>query len=140
MLDSKHTVNFSKGTWHHIEIRERKGPSRGIIPKCACLHERCPKICALEFEDRSHEDTWHQETCARKAAWDLAKNIHKLKKSDKTTFYIFGEAKVMSAPAASTRAEEREFVVDSGVSMHMMSKQELRSEELWMVTGPEIQR
>ena len=36
MWGSKHAVNFSKGTWHQIEIRERKGPSRGIIPKCAC--------------------------------------------------------------------------------------------------------
>ena len=26
-LGSKHTVNFSKGTWHQIKIRERKGPS-----------------------------------------------------------------------------------------------------------------
>ena len=32
-LGSKHTVNFSKGTWHQSKIRERKGPSRGIIPK-----------------------------------------------------------------------------------------------------------
>ena len=35
MLRSKHTVKFSKGTWHQIKIRKRKGPSRGIIPKCA---------------------------------------------------------------------------------------------------------
>ena len=28
-LGSHHTVPFSKGTWHHIKIRERKGPSRG---------------------------------------------------------------------------------------------------------------
>ena len=26
-----HTIKFSKGTWHHIKIRERKGPSRGVI-------------------------------------------------------------------------------------------------------------
>ena len=30
MLGSKHAVKFSKGTWHQIKIRERKGPSRGI--------------------------------------------------------------------------------------------------------------
>ena len=29
-----HTVKFSGSTWHRIKIRERKGPSRGIIPKC----------------------------------------------------------------------------------------------------------
>ena len=26
-LGSKHAVKFSKGTWHQVKIRERKGPS-----------------------------------------------------------------------------------------------------------------
>ena len=66
MLGSKHAVKFSKGTWHQIKIRERKGPSRGIIQECA-PHERSP------FGERPHEETLHQERCARKAAWDFAK-------------------------------------------------------------------
>ena len=32
-LGSKHAVTFSNGTWHQIKIRDRKGPSRGIIQK-----------------------------------------------------------------------------------------------------------
>ena len=92
-----------------------------------------------EFEDRSHEETLIQERCARKAAWDLAKNIYKLKNSDKATFYVPGEVKGKSTPITSKRPEEREFVVDSGASMHMMSKKELSSEELWTVKGPEPQ-
>ena len=74
-----------------------------------------------------------QERCARKAAWDLARNIYKLKNSDKTTFYIPGEVNGMPAPTTSTRPEEREFVVVSGASMHMMSKKELSSEEMGTV-------
>ena len=35
--------------------------------------------CAPRFEDRSQEETSRQESRARKAAWDLAKNIFKLK-------------------------------------------------------------
>ena len=62
-----------------------------------------------------------QKRCARKAAWDLAKNINKLKNSDKTTLYSPIEAWVMPA-LTSTRPEEREFAVDSGASMHTMSK------------------
>ena len=27
---SNHTVKFSKGTWHRVKIRERRGPSRGL--------------------------------------------------------------------------------------------------------------
>ena len=63
----------------------------------------------------------------------FGESIYKLKNSDKTTFYIPGEAKVMSTPIASKRPEEREFVVGSGASMHMMSKQELSSEEMGAV-------
>ena len=70
MLGSKHTVKFSKGTWHQNKIRERNGSSRGIVQLCA-FHERSP--CAPKFEERSYEETLHKERCTRKAAWDLAK-------------------------------------------------------------------
>ena len=93
---SKHAVKFSKDTWHQIKIRERKVPSRGIIHKCE-PHERSP--CAPKFEDRSHEETLTQERCARKAVWDLAKNIYKLK--------CLGEVKGMSTPVTSKRPEKR---------------------------------
>ena len=48
-----------------------------------------------------------QEGCARKAAWDLAKNVDKLKNSDKATFYVPGEVKGMSTLFASQRPEMR---------------------------------
>ena len=83
-LGSKRTVKFPFGIGYQIKIRERKCPLRGIIQKCA-PHERSP--CAPKFGERSHEETFHQERCARKAAWDLARNIYKLKNLDKTTFY-----------------------------------------------------
>ena len=42
---------------------------------------------AVKFEDRSHEETERQQRCALSKAWDLAKNIHKLKEKDMATFY-----------------------------------------------------
>ena len=39
-----------QGTWHHRKIRERKGPSQGVIQKCE-PQERNP--CAPKFEDRT---------------------------------------------------------------------------------------
>ena len=63
----------------------------------------------------------------------LGENIYKLKNSRKATFYVPGDVKGMSTPIASKRPEEREFVVDSGASKHMMSKKELSLEELWRV-------
>ena len=56
------------------------------------------------------------------SAWDLAKNCYKLKNADRTTLCSFTDyVKAMLAPT-STRPVERDFVVDSGASMHMMSK------------------
>ena len=54
-LGSNHTVNFSKGTWHHIKIQERKdGSSWSVIQKCE-PHER--NSCAPEFEERTQVET-----------------------------------------------------------------------------------
>ena len=93
-------------------------------------HERSP--CAPKVEERSHEETMHQGRCARKSAWDLAKNNKMLKNADKTTFCTPGEVKAMPAPT-SRRPEEREIVVDPKASMHMMSKKELSSAEMGTV-------
>ena len=59
----------------------------------------------------------------------FGENIHKLKNSDKTTFYTPIGPRVMLAPT-SKRPEEREFEVDPGTSMHMMSQKELSSDKL----------
>ena len=77
----------------------------------------------------SRGETLHQERCARRAAWDLAKNLYKLKNADKATFYTTMEVRVMLAPTLK-RPEEREFVVDSGASVYMMGKKDESSEEL----------
>ena len=62
--------------------------------------------------------------------WDLAKNAWKLKNTEKATFlYSPIEARAMLAPTSKS-PEEREFVVDSGASMCMLSKKVLISEEL----------
>ena len=67
-----HTIKFSGRTWCEIQIRERKGPSRGVIQKGE-PHERNP--CAPKFEEATSEETSRQEEYARKAAWNLARNI-----------------------------------------------------------------
>ena len=59
----------------------------------------------------------------------FAENIFKLKNPDKATFSTPLEARVMSAPTPK-RPEEREFVVDSGAPVRMMSKKDLSSDEL----------
>ena len=71
----------------------------------------------------------HQERCARGVARNLAKINFKLKNADKATFKTSIEARVVPAPTSKS-PEEREFVVDSGASMHMLSKKDLSSSEL----------
>ena len=111
----KRSLQFSKGTLHPVKIWERKGPSQGVIHRSE-PHERSP--IAPKIEHRSLEETLRHERCARRDAWEMAKNVHKLKEKDKTTFYSPSE--VWSLPASSsTKSEERKFVVDSKASMHM---------------------
>ena len=61
------------------------------------------------------------------------KNIQKLKEKQKNSILAtFG--KLVSACAINLKPEEREFVADSGASMHMISKKDLNSAELEIVT------
>ena len=121
----------SKGTIHRVYATssEYPGKQRTIVGKNQCQSSSSAKSYAVKFEDRSHEETDRQQRCARGKAWNLAKNIYKLKEKDKAAFYFPAEDWVL--PAAPTKErEEREFVVDSGASMHMVSKKDLNSAEL----------
>ena len=83
----------------------------------------------MKFEDRSQEETERQQRCAQSKAWNFAKHIYNLKEKEKAAFSSPAEEWVL--PVASTKEpEEREFVVDSGVGMHMVSKRDLNSAEL----------
>ena len=92
----------------------------------------------MKFEDRSQEETERQQRCARSKAWNLAKHIYKLTEKDKITFYSPSEKWVL--PVASTKEpKERDFVVDPGARVHMVSKKDLNSAELetmWISKNP----
>ena len=105
---------------------ETKGPSPGIIQKCE-PQERV--LWASKFEERTKNEILRQERCARKAAWNLAKGVYNLKRESQDTFYYPAEAWLMPAPS-STNPEERHFVIDSGASVHMLSKKDLSSGQL----------
>ena len=75
------------------------------------------------------ERTRDKTLCTRRAARDLAKVSCKLEIRIKAAFYCPIEAWVMLAPSWN-KPEEREFVVDSEESMHMLSIKDLSSDEL----------
>ena len=120
---------LTKAVLRHANIRHTKLSLGVICP--GNPYQRNPN--APKFEDRSQEETDRQERYAREAAWKMARSILKLKEKHKTTF--FSQLENWCLPSPSTiKPEEREFVVDSGASMHMISKKDLNSAELETVT------
>ena len=112
-------VKFTKAIARHTKIRDQNPSLGDICP--GEPHERSSK--APKFEDRSQEETEWQEQGAREAAWKLAKNVLELKEHEKATFFSPSENRCHLA--STLKPEEREFVVDSGASMHMISKKGL---------------
>ena len=92
VLGSIRKVRFTKSTLRHASIWEKKGPSLGKI-NVRAPHPRSPH--AMKFEDRSHEETERQQRCARSKAWNIAKNMYKLKENDRATFYSPAEEWVL---------------------------------------------
>ena len=93
-------------------------------------HQRSPN--GPKFEDRSQKETEWQEQGAREAAWKLAKNLLNLKEQERATFFSLSENRCL--PASTLKPEEREFVVDSGASMHMISEKDLSDAEMDTLT------
>ena len=120
-------VKFTKAIACHTKIRDQNPSLGNICP--GEPHQRSPN--APKFEDRSQETEW-QEQGAREAAWKLAKSVLKLKEKNKASFFSHSENKCL--PASNLKLEEREFVVDSGGPMHMISKKDLNSSEMDTLT------
>ena len=121
-------VKFTKATARHTKIRDQN-PSLGYI--CPGEpHERSPN--PPKFEDPSLQETEWQEQGAREAAWKLAKSVLKLKEHQRAAFFSLSENRCV--PASTLKPEEREFVVDSGASMHMISKKDLNDAEMDTLT------
>ena len=83
-LGSKHTVKFSKETWHQNFFFFKNREKRVHLSKS--VRFMSVVLARRNSRKRSHEETLYQERCAHQAAQDLAKNIFKLKSSDKTIF------------------------------------------------------
>ena len=61
----------------------------------------------MKFDDRSPGETARQERCARGDAWELAKNMYKLKKEDEATFYSPSEERILPTASTINPKEER---------------------------------
>ena len=118
------------GTHHKIlrthVVRNSKGHFEALSKKVK-PHERNP--CATKFEERTLQETSRQEECARKAARDLARNIHKLEPEDKATFFPSAEIKTSVLVSKKTQKSVCLWLIRE-LSMHMLNKKDLRSDEM----------
>ena len=69
--------------------------------------------------------------CPRSSV-EAGKNVFKLKEHERAAFFSSPENRCL--PASTLKPEEREFVVDSGASMHMISKKDLSKAEMDTLT------
>ena len=69
--------------------------------------------------------------CPRSSV-EAGQNVFKLKEHQRATFFSSPENRCL--PASTLKPEEREFVVDSGASMHMISKKDLSDAEMDTLT------
>ena len=97
------------------------GESEGSLPQ---PHDSLP-----DAGEVMEETEWQG---AREAAWKLAKSVLKVKEHQRATFFSPSENRCL--PASTLKPEEREFVVDSGASMHMISKKDLSKAEMDTLT------
>ena len=114
------SVKFKKAIARHTKIRDQN-PSLGYICP-GNLISVAPTLQNLRIGLRKRE--W-QEQGAHEAAWKLAQNVFKLKEHPSENRCL---------PASTLKPEEREFVVDSGASMHMISKKDLSKAEMDTLT------
>ena len=106
---------FWKDRVHWEELSKSVRLTGGVLARPISGKDDMRRPCNKKDAPAKHRGIW--------------RNIYKLNNSDKITFSTPIEAKVMLAPT-STRSEEREFVVDSGAWLHMLSKKDLSSEEV----------
>ena len=69
--------------------------------------------------------------CPRSSV-EAGKSVLKLKEHERATFFSTPENRCL--PASTLKPEEREFVVHSGASMHMISKKDLSEAEMDTLT------
>ena len=121
-------VKFTNAVARNADIRDQN-PSLGMI--CPGEpHQRSPN--APKIEDRCQEEIEWQEQGTREAAWKLVKSVLKLKEKNKAALFSPSENRCL--PASNLKPGERDFVVDSGASMHMISKKDLNSAEMDTLT------
>ena len=127
-LGSNHTVKFSEGTWHHVEARERNGPSQGVMQKSLDL------MSVVLVRKHSRKER-RKNPCNKK---DAPEEMHEkwrnmsVSSKKKQSLVITRKSKVWSSPAPSSKNPRKDNLwwILEHQSMHVLSRKDLNSAEL----------
>ena len=120
-------VKFTKAIERHTKIRDQNR-SFGYLPRWTSSAQ--PQRSKI-WGSVSGGDRVARARCPRSSV-EAGKNVLKWKEHERATFFSPSENRCL--PASTLKLEEREFVVDSGASMHMISKKDLSDDEMDTLT------
>ena len=100
-LGSKHTVTFSRGTWHHVKFLERRVHRRESF-KNANLRKKFRGLQNLRKERKTKPWNKSNAPAEKRGTWRIMSLGSKRRKKD--TFYSPAEAWVMPAPPFEKKA------------------------------------
>ena len=89
-----------------------------------------PTLQNLRIVHKKRQSGKSKVPAKQRGSWQ--KIVFKLKEHERATFFSPPENRCL--PASNLKPEEREFVVDSGASMHMISKKDLSKAEMDTLT------
>ena len=121
-------VKFTK-VLHVIPKFETKIP-RSVTFVQVNLMSVAPTLQNLRIVHKKRQSGKSKVPAKQRGSWP--KNVFKLKEHERATFFSPSENRCL--PASTLKPEEREFVVDSGASMHMFSKKDLSDAEMDTLT------
>ena len=118
-------LNFTKAIARHADFRDQN-PSLGYI--CPGEpHERTPTLQNLRIGLR-RQNGKSDVPAKQRGSWPKVE----IQGENRATFFSPSENRCL--PASTLKPEEREFVVGSGASMHMISKKDLSDGEMDTLT------
>ena len=121
-------VKFKKAIAYHTKIRDQNPRSVTFVQ--VNLISVAPTLRNLRIVHKKRQSG--KSKVPAKQRGKLAKSVFKLKEHERAAFFSSPENRCL--PASTLKPEEREFVVDSGASMHMISKKDLSKAEMDTLT------
>ena len=121
-------VKFTEAIARHTKIRDKIPRSVTFVQ--VNLMSVAPTLQNLRIVHKKRQSGKSKVPAKQRGSWP--KNVFKLKEHQRATFFSSPENGCL--PASTLKPEEREFVVDSGASMHMISKKDLSKAEMDTLT------